>query len=763
MFFANIIRFAVFYFFDNFNNVRSHARIFSSINEKKGDKDYLQRYVNRSKILTFSKRRRRPQEKDGLDTTTTTTTRATTSDYFYFPYDHCIDFVKLPTTTSVTDQPTTMLIHGGDIWDKGGYDLYVIRQLLDLKRRYPDRVHFIMGNRDVNKLRILQELGLPHPASQPSSTATEHSQVQHQQEERTSDSTTSTNASGNVPFHTGLWWLQGTGIVGDPECIRNSMVDDTSTTSSSSCAVPSTTPADRLQWLLSRTMGSPNAFEYRKEELVWEKQQLKQQEQQQERYNNSNDEVYDDDVVQSYRTSCHPNGEMGQFLSQSQLALRIGQVLFVHGAIPLTKQVVKSYLLERKTTTSKDPKIGRRQKKNFWDDMAWAMPWIDEVNDLDRTRVTYNENVIEKSNEVPTINHWIESLNTFAKRCLKQWKKEITKSELRRSTDKRTNKGTADEEIIWATKGGYGNGQNYTALIQYGMARLPDFRQNPTVVYNSWFTDGMPNRFNYHKEGIAMMSHGVNDKDCYPCPYMQLTKEFFEAGQFRLVVSGHQPQGDLPNTIRVDSIKLKDAVSAGRGTSRKSDADTRDDHDAESADFSKDRGTTGYILCCDTSYSGSTQWFLPRSTSSTMKDETSRRHNVGRGDAKSFRSTVAVSEVLIELDHDTRDLLDVRYHGVLSDGTEYEVDNLLEELPNTNSAAEHDTNEYPVVGEVTPNMLAPPIDESPHQGQWWTKAIFKDGSHLLYAAKGFDTWNYLVPPPVISSEEQPPADAVAKS
>ena len=91
-----------------------------------------------------------------------------------FPYDRCIDF----------SSPNGMLVFGGDLWDKGGYDLYVARQLLDLKRRHPHRVLWVLGNRDINKLRILQELGLP---------------------------------GRPVPPHPGLTWFRGTGRVGDPD------------------------------------------------------------------------------------------------------------------------------------------------------------------------------------------------------------------------------------------------------------------------------------------------------------------------------------------------------------------------------------------------------------------------------------------------------------------------------------------------------------------------------------------------------------------
>lgn len=45
-------------------------------------------------------------------------------------------------------------VYGGDVCDRGSGDVRVVSDLVKLKESYPDRVHFILGNRDINKLRI---------------------------------------------------------------------------------------------------------------------------------------------------------------------------------------------------------------------------------------------------------------------------------------------------------------------------------------------------------------------------------------------------------------------------------------------------------------------------------------------------------------------------------------------------------------------------------------------------------------------------------
>ena len=51
-----------------------------------------------------------------------------------------------------------MFVFGSDAFDKGTADLRIAALLSDLKRRHPDRVFLLMGNRDVNKMKLTSEL-----------------------------------------------------------------------------------------------------------------------------------------------------------------------------------------------------------------------------------------------------------------------------------------------------------------------------------------------------------------------------------------------------------------------------------------------------------------------------------------------------------------------------------------------------------------------------------------------------------------------------
>jgi hypothetical protein len=50
------------------------------------------------------------------------------------------------------------LVFGGDLFDKGKHDIRLANLICDLKEKYPDRVWLLMGNRDINKMRLSSEM-----------------------------------------------------------------------------------------------------------------------------------------------------------------------------------------------------------------------------------------------------------------------------------------------------------------------------------------------------------------------------------------------------------------------------------------------------------------------------------------------------------------------------------------------------------------------------------------------------------------------------
>ena len=390
----------------------------------------------------------------------------------------------------------------GDVWDKGGADLYVIRQLLSLHDRYPHRVHFLMGNRDINKLRIVDELGV-----------------------------FSKEDTSNLPFHGGVYWLRGTNLRGDP--------DQTTT------LVPHER-TERLKWMLQKTMGSADAFELRRCELERERIAFKNSTSAAPSLYSNNLEkrktrtgVTDDEVSRSYIVSCNPNdGIMSQYLSRAKLTIKFGSALFMHGALP--------FLPDKST-------------------MCFPTPWLTE-----------DEDNRDSSCKTSSLTDWIRNLNQFASDQIGAWQEYglgIKHADVKQ------------HEGVWATEGGYSNntlgGKAFGKLLQYGMNTLPDKTKNQSIVYSSWMKDGMPREdIQYH----------------HWC-------DFFEKHGLQLIATGHQPVGDMPWPIQIQS---QDNLS-----------------------------TKHWIIPCDTSFSGDTCWV-------NLDDFDDRRVNLGRGSGSSGRGDVAM-------------------------------------------------------------------------------------------------------------------------
>lgn len=89
-------------------------------------------------------------------------------------YEYWKRYLRLSKVLEITEngvhlKPNCYFIYGGDVCDRGVGDLRILQDLVKLKTNYPERVHLILGNRDINKMRLLTELQ-PESYSQPGET-----------------------------------------------------------------------------------------------------------------------------------------------------------------------------------------------------------------------------------------------------------------------------------------------------------------------------------------------------------------------------------------------------------------------------------------------------------------------------------------------------------------------------------------------------------------------------------------------------------------
>jgi hypothetical protein len=195
-------------------------------------------------------------------------------------------------------------------------------------------------------------------------------------------------------------------------------------------------------------------------------------------------------------------------LSKANLAARLGQVLFVHGSLPLTKDIL------------------HERESNFWDDLTVHMPWSQDEDKI--------------NHGVTTIDDWLNALSGFCHTKAQQWKERIAQIEMEQQQTAACT--TQKEHAVWSVQGGHHHGPSCSGLTQRGMGMTPDCKSNPAAVCSSWMTNGVPHRF---------------------CPnaderrFAQATKEFFERAQLRLIVAGHQPEGDMPSPVRISTASIK--------------------------------------------------------------------------------------------------------------------------------------------------------------------------------------------------------------
>ena len=172
--------------------------------------------------------------------------------------------------------PDSAFVFNGDAVDKGSHDIRFTKELVALADRYPDRVTIILGNRDLNKMRLSQELHPDHIARVP------------------------------LCEHPGVYWRKD---------VASSLETTEGITRDAQGRVENTA-SNRLKWILANTMGAATTFELRRAEL----QQC-------------GGPSSDDDVVDSFFRSVSADGFMTDLLKRGQLVKVIGDTLFLHGGI----------------------------------------------------------------------------------------------------------------------------------------------------------------------------------------------------------------------------------------------------------------------------------------------------------------------------------------------------------------------------------------------------------------------------------------------
>jgi hypothetical protein len=188
------------------------------------------------------------------------------------------------------NKSSSFFIFGGDATDRGTFDLATTTLLVDFKKRHPNQVALLAGNRDIKNTRFHREL-----APELIRERVLHSKparwlpVKHQ----------------TTPFD----FLKA----------RMAFKDDAAARQFVKALPIEECQIIYLLWMLENNMGSPATFDYRREELQRAGKKT----------------VTDRDVLNSFLTETSPMGVMGEYLKLSQLGVIVPhtRVLAVHGGL----------------------------------------------------------------------------------------------------------------------------------------------------------------------------------------------------------------------------------------------------------------------------------------------------------------------------------------------------------------------------------------------------------------------------------------------
>ncbi|KAG5486309.1 hypothetical protein CUR178_07620 [Leishmania enriettii] len=232
---------------------------------------------------------------------------------------------------------TSHFVYGGDAFDHGS-DITFGKALLDFKRRYPSRVHLLLGNRDVNKMAMYPRMAcevdgmapdaaedavftLPSPLKGAVATAAltaplryrdfllKRQQRHEAQQQESAGHTVSTQCGG--------------GVGSNRDALRADALSF-------------------LQWALQYKLGGPNAFAHRRQELR-EMAAMTAEEGGAEAASllaagadairEGGDSAEDAAVAASFFAAAQPGGVYHEYIRAGVLSVVLDGVLFTHGGV----------------------------------------------------------------------------------------------------------------------------------------------------------------------------------------------------------------------------------------------------------------------------------------------------------------------------------------------------------------------------------------------------------------------------------------------
>ena len=429
-------------------------------------------------------------------------------DYFldYVKRSNVLDWEVVPSLVSgkynfhrLTLRPGTYFVYGGDSVDKGPGDIRFTRALVDLKQRYPERVHLLVGNRDLNKLRFQTEMG-----------DFEMSLPVEDIEKPFWDA----NAMSYKEF------IENMGE-GRPIQELNTKVN-------------------KLKWMLEHTLGCPETFEFRRQEIGILKQIFGQYPMD---YDSGVDfqltvldnveidssiSVTDDQVVDSFEHEVnHSMGSLRQYLKHASIAAIIGNTIFVHGAIDaLTMKFVPSLISKFELPTS-IPLSLRALVSNT------------------STEITSDDGMM-----IENVHEWVESLNNYLHRGLDDFEARPIWNKDRTTRGGEALLAIQNRPSMWGRSvvcNSYGDGgviaTSQSEVQQRNALEASIDNENPLVF-----------------EGTAS-----NVFDPEPAKWL------LEHGIRRIVV-GHKPTGDCPSVLSAEYTGVE-VVSADTSYSHRREID----------------------------------------------------------------------------------------------------------------------------------------------------------------------------------------------